>query len=336
MSHPTTSRRTLFRTAALGAALTLPLGLSAGAAQAETWDMPMAYAASNYHSENNAAFAAAVTERTDGALEIKTHPGGSLVPGGEIFGAVRRGIAPIGERLMSALGNEHPIFEIDAVPFLATSFEESRKLYEASKAATEDVLAEKGLKLLYAVPWPPQGLYAIHEINSIEDMEGLKFRAYNAATSQLAEMMGAIPTKIETAELSQAFATGVAESMISSGSTGYDRKIWEFVDYWYDVQAWLPKNMVIVNLDAWNALDPQIQGIVVEEAAKAEEAGWAEAQRLADWYKEQLAANGMTVAPPSDELKAGFQELGAQMTAEWTERAGDMGQAVLEAYEGME
>ncbi|MBB4285563.1 TRAP transporter substrate-binding protein [Roseospira goensis] len=341
MPHPSTSRHGRIRDVVLAAAVAVvasatTLALGVRAAQAEVWDMPMAYAASNYHSENNAKFAAAVTERTGGALEIKTHPGGSLVPGGEIFGAVRRGIAPIGERLMSALGNEHPIFEIDAVPFLATSFEDSRKLYEASKDATEQVLEDKGLKLLYAVPWPPQGLYAVRPIESVSDMEGLKFRAYNAATSQLAEMMGAIPTKIETAELSQAFATGVAESMISSGSTGYDRKIWEFVDYWYDVQAWLPKNMVIVNRDAWDALDEQTQGIVLEEAAKAEEAGWAEAQRLADWYKEQLAANGMTVAPPSPTLKAEFQELGAEMAADWTERAGEMGETVLETYESME
>ncbi|KAA5606781.1 TRAP transporter substrate-binding protein [Roseospira marina] len=334
MPHPFPRRCGLIRTASLSAALALLLGLGLGAtsARAETWDMPMAYAASNYHSENNAAFAAAVTERTGGALEIKTHPGGALVPGGEIFGAVRRGIAPIGERLMSALGNEDPIFEIDAVPFLATSFEEARALYDASKAATEQVLAEKGLKLLYAVPWPPQGLYSTRPIESIADMKGLKFRAYNPATSQLAELMGAIPTSIETAELSQAFATGVAESMISSGSTGYDRKIWEFVDYWYDVQAWLPKNMVIVNQAAWDGLDEATQAIVLEEATKAEDAGWAEAQRLADWYKEQLAANGMTVAPPSPTLKAEFRDLGATMAAEWKDRAGDLGAEVLEAY----
>ncbi len=333
MTYLTTARPTvLFGTAA---AVTVSMGLAAPDVRAETWDMPMAYAASNYHSENNAAFADAVTERTGGALDVKTHPGGSLVPGGEIFGAVRRGIAPIGERLMSALGNEHPIFEIDAVPFLATSFEDARKLYDASRPATEDVLADKGLKLLYAVPWPPQGLYAIKPIESVSDMEGLKFRAYNAATSTLAEMMGAIPTKIETAELSQAFATGVAESMISSGSTGYDRKIWEFVDYLYDVQAWLPKNMVFVNMDAWEALDEDTRAIVLEEAAKAEDAGWTEAQRLADWYKEQLAANGMTVAPPSDTLKSEFQDLGATMTEDWKDRAGETGADVLQTYNEM-
>ncbi len=318
--------------AGAGLLLGAALGLAAGPAAAETWDMPMAYAASNYHSENNAAFAEAVTERTGGELEIKPHAGGSLIGGGEIYGAVRRGIAPIGERLMSALGNEDPLFEIDAIPFLATSFADSRKLYEASRPEIEKLMDEQGLVFLYAVPWPPQGLYSTKPVEKVADMEGVKFRAYNAATSRLAELMGAVPTKIETAELSQAFATGVAESMISSGSTGYDRKLWEYVNYWYDTQAWLPKNMVFANKDAWEDLDEETRAIIREEAAKAEAAGWAKAEELNQWYADQLAENGMTVAPPSEQLAREFKELGETMATEWKEKAGESGRKVLEAY----
>jgi TRAP-type C4-dicarboxylate transport system substrate-binding protein len=163
-------------------------------------------------------------------------------------------------------------------------------------------------------------------------MQGVKFRAYNAATERLADLLGAVPTKIEAAELTQAFATGVADSMISSGSTGYDSKIWEHVKYWYDVQAWLPKNMVVVNKAAWEALDPKLQQIVLDAAAKAEENGWAKARELSDWYKEQLAANGMVVEGPSDALKADFQKIGDTMTAEWLERAGADGKTVIDAF----
>ena len=314
------------------AALATAVWLSQPALAGEKWDMPLAYSATNYHSENAARFAAAVTAAAGGELEIVTHPRGSLFKGNEIFRAVRRGTAPIGERLISALGNEDPIFEADALPFLASSFDAARKLHNAAKPLLEETLAEKGLKFLYAVPWPPQGLYNKNPVAKAADMEGVKFRAYNAITSRLAELMGAVPTKIEAAELSQAFATGVAEAMISSGSTGYDRKLWEHVQYWYDVNGWMPKNMVIVNKASWDALDGKTQGVILGAAAMAEEAGWAKAAELSDWYKEQLAANGMTVEPPSDRLRADLVAIGDTMAKEWLERAGDRGKALLDAY----
>lgn len=311
------------------------LGLGPLVAQAETWDMPVAYPASNYHTENAVAFAEEVNEKTGGALEIVVHPGGSLFKGDEIKRAVQTGQVPIGERLISALGNENPLFEIDALPFLATSFEDSRKLYEASKPALEQLLDGQGLMLLYAVPWPPQGLYTKQPLEQASDMQGVKFRAYNAATARVAELMGAVPTQIEEAELTQAFATGVAESMISSGATGYDRKLWEHTDYWYDAQAWLPKNMVIVNAEAFAGLPEDQQQALVAAAKTAEERGWAKAQELADWYKEQLADQGMQIQAPGEQLKADFQKIGEQMTAEWLERAGPTGQEVVDAYKAM-
>jgi TRAP-type C4-dicarboxylate transport system substrate-binding protein len=311
------------------------LGFGALPASAETWDMPVAYPASNYHTENAVAFAEEVAEKTGGELEITVHPGGSLFKGDEIKRAVQTGQVQIGERLISALANENPLFGIDALPFLATSFEDSKKLYAASKPTLEETLAEQNMKLLYAVAWPPQGLYTNKPIEQASDMQGVKFRAYNAATARVAELMGAVPTQIEEAELTQAFATGVAESMISSGATGYDRKLWEHTDYWYDAQAWLPKNMVIVNADAFESLPEDQQQALLEAAEDAETRGWAKAEELAEWYKEQLAAEGMTVQPPGEQLEADFQKIGEQMTEEWLAQAGETGKQVLDAYKAM-
>ena len=317
--------------------LTILLVLSLGVVKADSlkWDMPLAYSATNYHSENAAAFAAAVTEATGGSLTIVTHPNGSLYKGGEIFRAVRTGQVPIGERLISALGNEDPLFELDTLPFLATGFEDAKKLHEAVKPEMQKLLASKGVMMLYAVPWPPQGIYNKSPISSASDMKNVKFRAYNPVTVRMAELMGAVPINIEVAELPQAFATGQAESMVSSSSTGYDTKIWKYVDYWYDVQAWLPKNMVVVNLDAWNNLDEATQNIVLNAAAEAEANGWAKAQSLAQWYAEQLAANGMTVQPAGDQLIADFRKIGETMTMEWLERAGASGEALINTYKSM-
>jgi TRAP-type C4-dicarboxylate transport system substrate-binding protein len=318
------------RATGAAAATAVALALGAGPAAAEKWDMALAYAASNYHSEIAAEFAAEVSANSD--LEIVTHPSGSLFGGAEIFGAVRRGLVPIGERLISALGNEDPIYEIDSIPFLATSFDEARALYEASKPALVETLAESRIQFLYSCPWPPQGFYSTVAADSPEALEGLKFRAYNATTSRMAEGLGMVPTKIEAAELSQAFATGVAESMISSGATGYDRKLWEHVDYYYDVKAWLPRNMVIVNGKAWRALDDGTRAVVEQAAATAEESCWAKAAELDQWYVEQFEKNGMTVGTLDDEMQAKFEEVGAELREDWLERAGERGAAALEAY----
>lgn len=303
--------------------------LASTSAKAETWDMALAYSATNYHSEIAAEFAAEVTAKSD--LEIVTHPGGSLFSGSEIFGAVRRGLAPIGERLISALGNEDAIYEVDSVPFLATGFDGAKKLYDVSKPTLVSKLEEAGLHFLYSCPWPPQGFYSVKEATDLSALEGLKFRAYNATTSRLAEGLGMVPTTIEAAELSQAFATGVAESMISSGSTGYDRQLWEHVDYFYDVQAWLPRNMVIVNGNAWKGLDDATRSTIEAAATTAEGKCWAKAEELAGWYIEQFAEKGMTVGTLNDGMLASFQDVGASLRADWLERAGEEGQAIIDA-----
>ncbi|MEM9012541.1 MAG: TRAP transporter substrate-binding protein [Pseudomonadota bacterium] len=313
----------------LATAFTFGLGTMAGA---EEWDMPMAYADGNYHSQNGKLFAEAVGVCTGGELTITVHAGGSLFGGGDIKRAVQTGQAPIGERLLSAHQNEDPIFGIDSVPFLATSFEDSARLWNAARGTMDDLLAEQNLVLLYSVPWPPQGLYFAKEVSGVGDMEGTKFRAYNASTARLAELSGMLPVQIEAAELVQALATGVAEAFVSSGSTGYDRKVWEHLTHFYDTQAWLPRNYVFANKDAFDGLSPQAQNCLRSSAMLAEAAGAARAEQLSGWYLSQLAANGMSVQAPGEQLQADLAEIGETMAAEWAEDAGADGAALLDAY----
>jgi TRAP-type C4-dicarboxylate transport system substrate-binding protein len=300
---------------------------------AEKWDMALAYGAGNFHSANAAEFAKNVSEKSGGKLTIVTHPGGSLFKGGEIFRAVRTGQAQIGERFMSALGKEDPLLEIDSQPFLATSYADAMKLYKASKPEIIKGLEAKGLVFLYAVPWPAQGLYSKKEINSVADLKGLKFRAYNSATIRIAELTGMAPTKIEAAEISQAFSTGAVESMITSPTTGKNKKIWENgVKYFYDIAAWFPKNMIIVHRGAWNKLDSATQELIKKEAAVAERKGWDLSKKGNVADKKALAAAGMQVGKVNSELQKHFQEVGATMAEEWKKKAGSRGASVLATY----
>lgn len=325
-------RRSLFITAAAFA-----VAVAAGAAQAQTkWDLPGAYPAGNFHTKNLVQFAEDVKKLSGGKLDITVHPGASLFKAPEIKRAVQTGQAQIGEVLMVNVENEIAIFGADGVPFLATSFADSAKLWKAQKPFIEKKLAEQGMTALYAVPWPPQGIYTKQkELNTIEDLKGLKYRAYSPATSRIAELVGAQPVTVQQAELAQAMATGVIVTMITSGSTGRDIKAWESMTHFYDTQAWLPKNLVFVNNDAFKKLDAATQKAVMDAAAAAETRGFAAAQVETEESKAALVKGGMKVVPPSDALKAGFQKVGATMTEEWIKKAGADGQAIVDAFKKM-
>jgi TRAP-type C4-dicarboxylate transport system substrate-binding protein len=308
----------------------------AGSAAAQTkWDLPAAYPANNFHTEILQQCADDVATATGGKLKITVHANASLFKANEIKRAVQGGQAQIGEILLTAYSNEWPIYGIDGVPFLADSYAEAMKLYKASKPALEKKLGEQGIMLLYTVPWPPQGIYVNKPINSAADLKGVKWRAYSPATARIAELVGAQPVTVQAAELSQAMATGVVESYMSSGSTGYDTKTYEYIKFWTDTQAWLPKNAVLVNKAAFDALDKPTQAALLKAGADAEARGWALSKAKNTEYIDLLKKNGMTIVPPAPQLVTDMKKVGDTMLKEWLEKAGPEGQAVVDSYKKM-
>lgn len=292
----------------------------------------MAYAATNFHSEMGVVFADKVREYSGGDIDITIHAGGSLFKGGEIKRAVQTGQAPIGERFMSAHANEAPLLGWDNVPFLATTYAENDKLWAAAKDKVNAQLSDLNMVALYTCPWPGQGFYFKKEVTSSKDTQGIKFRSYNSATATFAEELGMVPVQVEAAELSQALATGVAEAFISSGSTGYDRKVWEHLTHYYKVNAWLPRNYVVVNKGIWDGLSDDNKAALNKAADETGAACSAKSAELAGWYFEQLESNGMKVTDAGPEFLAELKAIGDKMTAEWLKAAGADGQAILDAY----
>ena len=312
------------------AAAALSFGLPATAQT--KWDLPAGYPAGNPHTQNLNQFAADVQKATNGKLAITVHPGGALFKAPEIKRAVQTGQAQIGEVLMSLLENENPVFGADAVPFVATGFDASFKLWEAQRPIVEKILAGQGIKLLYAIAWPPQGIYTKKALNSVADMKGLKWRAYNPATTRIAQLVGAQPLTIQAAELSQALSTGVVDSFMSSGATGVDSKVWESLTHFATVDAWLPKNMVIINQKEFDKLDKATQDAVLAAGKAAEERGW---KRMREYTAESLTTlrtNKMTVYEPSPAFKAELTKMGESMLNEWLQKTGEEGKAIIGTF----
>ena len=315
----------------LVAGIALALGVSSLAAQTQ-WNLPAAYPATNFHTENLVQFAQDVEKASAGKLKITVHANASLFKAPEIKRAVQSGQAQLGEVLLVNFENEWPIFGLDGIPFLATGYKDAMKLYQAQKPALQKKLADQGMMLLFSVPWPPQGLYVKKEINSVADMRKVKWRAYSPSTAKIADLIGAQPVTVQAAEFTQALATGVVESTMTSGATGVDSKLYEHLKYYYDVQAWLPKNAVIANKKAFDALDKPTQDAVMKAAADAEARGWTESRKVNDSTLATLKANGMTVTAPSAQLKADMKKVGDTMLKEWLDKSGAEGKALADAY----
>ena len=317
-------------------ALALSLALATSALAQTKWDVPTAYPANNFHTENLQQFANDVDKATNGKLKLQLHPNASLFKAPEIKRAVQGGQAQAGEILLVNYENEDPLYGLDGVPFLATSYKDAYKLYKAERKALEDKLAKQGMLLLYTVPWPPQGIYTNRTLNAAADMKGLKWRAYSPATSKIAELVGAQPVTVQAAEVSQALATGVIDSYMSSGATGYDSKTYEHLKHFYDTQAWLPKNAIVVNRAAFNALDKSTQAAVLKAAAEAETRGWKLSEDKTNWYLDQLRKNGMTIDKPSEQLTADMRKVGNLMLADWLRKAGPDGKKIIDEYRTMQ
>jgi TRAP-type C4-dicarboxylate transport system substrate-binding protein len=310
----------------------LAMCVFATAASAKDWDLAAAYSDAIFHTQNLKLFAKDVAAETGGKLNVKVHSGGSLIKKNkDNRNAVRSKQIPLGEFLGAWFSNENSLFAIDTLPFLASSYDAAQKLWSVSKAPIEAALDKQGLKLLFAVPWPPQALYSVKPLNSMDDLKGLKFRTYSPFTSRVAQLAGAAGTEIQP-PLATAFQTGRVEAMITSSSFGVSNKAWDYLGYFYDTQAWLPKNFIVVNKRMFGALDKDLQKGLLAAARKAEKRGWEMSAASNDDAKKTLAKNGMKVSAPGSKLKAGFENIGQTMSGEWAKGAGSEGVSIIKAF----
>jgi TRAP-type C4-dicarboxylate transport system substrate-binding protein len=318
----------LFSTLATLALAAAPLAASAQL----RWDLPSGYGANTFQVQNLQQFATEVEAASGGRLKLQLHPGASLYKANEIKRAVQTNQVAIGEFIVSGAANENPLFGIDSIPFLATSYADARRLDAASRPALEKLLAAQGMRLLYTVPWPPQSLYSRTPVRTLADLKGTKMRAYNPATTRIAELIGAQPVTIQLAELPQALATGAVHNFLTSSASGVDSKLHEQVKYFYGVAAWLPRNIVVVNQRAFDALDKPVQDAVLKAAAAAGERGWKLSEQKDAEYLKALEDAGMSVDREATALKAELKAIGERMTEEWLRNSGPEGRAVIDAY----
>jgi TRAP-type transport system periplasmic protein len=300
---------------------------------ATTWKLATGYAAESFHGQNLKKFAEDISKATGGRLSIELHPNNSLVKLEDIFKAVQTARVDAGEVIMSALIKEVPLAGADSVPFVVNSYDDAAKMWRYQRPPVEKKLADRGLTVLYAVPWPPQGLYSIKPIQNASDLRGAKMRTYNAATIRIAQIVRASSVDVPMAEVSAALAVGNIDSMITSAVTGVQNKVWEHLNYYYEINAWFPKNLIFVNSAAFNALPQDLRDAVRNASREAEARGWALSQAAAESSNAELKRQRMKVERVPVGLERDLKLMGERFTKEWIRTVGhDANQIFLPYY----
>jgi TRAP-type C4-dicarboxylate transport system substrate-binding protein len=315
-------------------ATVLALGLctAAQAQQIYKWNMPTPYADGSFHTKNTRMFADDIRAATNGRLDITVHSNGSLFKLPDIKRAVQTGQVPIGETNLPAHGNEFAFFESEVILFLVKSYEDADRLWKLARPYVEKRLNDRGMRVLYVVPFPGMGLISKKAINKIEDMKGSKFRSFGPAATRFASLVGATPTTIQASEVSQAFTMGIVDTMLTSSTTGVATQAWDYAKYFIDVNAAHSKDTIIINEAVYKGLPQDIQQAIVKAAAAAEVRGLEWSKKEDADTKARLVKEGMTIIKPDAAFQAELQKIGLVMAADWEKRAGPDGAKVLTEY----
>ena len=299
---------------------------------AAAWQMAASRAPGGYPSAHLQRFAEELAAASAGRIRISVQSGSARTDPARVEDAVRSGRTPIGEFPLSILAGEHPIFGLDSIPFLATTHAKAAKLWEASRSATEHRLRERNLVLLFAVPWSPPGLFVRRSLQGGDDLRALRFRVRHAAEEVVTHHLGAAPVRVAPHDLAGAFASGRVQALFMSPAAALDSGLWRSADYYYPVQAWFAKRVVVLNRDVYEALDPALRETLDEAARVAEQRGWRMSRRAARRQLEKMAQRGLRPSKLPHRLRADLADLGRRMTVEWTAQSGDEGVAVIDAF----
>lgn len=316
----------------ISALCAISLGHAATAMAQTTWKLATGYRAESFHTQNIMQFSREIDQATAGQLRIQVHPNNTLAKLSEISQAVQQGKADAGETIMTSMVKDIPLAGADSIPFVVSSYKDAERLWKLQRPGIEKHFAQRGLKLLYAVPWPPQGLHSGKPVRGLADFKGTQMRTYNQTTLRIAEMLGAKPVDVAMVDVGKALAEGRMDNMITSALTGVENKVWGPIKYYYEINAWFPKNVVFVNSKTFESLTPATRNLVMKAAADAETRGWQASQALASSATEELRQNGIKIERIPADLEQEIKRMGEKFSREWVRSVGNEANDIFVPY----
>ncbi|WP_457607762.1 TRAP transporter substrate-binding protein [Nitratifractor sp.] len=294
-------------------------------------DLNAKYGANNFHTKGAENFAKLVEKYSDGTVKITVHPGSSLVKGNPLK-AVKDGTAPMTDMFIPFTSGGGKVFGISALPFIAKSYDDAYRLYQLSKPAYDKVAKKWNQKMLYAVSWPPSGLYTKHPVKSTADFKDIKARTYDKNSAKFIQMAGGDAVALPWGEVYSALQTGMVNAVVTSSASGKDGKFWEVLSDFTKINYAYPLQAVTINLDYWNSLNEKQKAAMLKAAKETEAAQWEASKREDEVALKTLADHGMHIAEATPQLKKELDEVGRKMLDEYLEKAGPEIRKIFDAY----
>ncbi|PWK62801.1 TRAP transporter substrate-binding protein [Roseicyclus mahoneyensis] len=317
-------RRSFLRTSALGGAAAATTTLAAPVYAQGNRQLTLVTSVPDGFAVFDDAVQLAITyiaDMTDGQLTFQKNAAGTLVGAFEVFDAVSAGQADVYHSAEYYFLNQHPAFAfMTSVPFGMTSQEMANWYYRRGGQELHDNLSSLfNLKPLMCgmTAMQPGGWFNI-EINSAEDLQGLRFRMPGQG-GQVLGRLGASVQNIPGGEIYQALSSRQIDGAEWIGPYADERMGFQEVTTNYYTAGFHEPGSALhmsFNLDIWESLTPQQQKIcqVACEAAHAQNTALSLAENGAALAR--LQAAGVQVREFPDDVWDAFGRASAEVSAE--------------------
>ena len=203
------------------------------------------------------------------------------------------GAVPIASTPISSLEKIEPIFDLQSLPFITTTVNETEAMFIVAKPYYEKAFNKHNQTLLYGAPWTPQGIWEQTKIRAPEDLKGLKIRTYNAQGAEVLKAAGASPIQLSWADVIPALSNGTITGVLTSDEGGVNSKFWELgCKYFNSIGFAMGINAVAMNLDVYNSLPEDMKIALRVAADRAEQKAWSRARSRVSANKETLKSVG--------------------------------------------
>ncbi|WP_331775994.1 TRAP transporter substrate-binding protein [Sulfurospirillum sp. 1612] len=297
-----------------------------------TMDLNAKYGATNFHTVGAEKFAKLVNKYSDGTVKITVHAGSSLVKGNPLK-AVKDGVVPMTDMFIPFTAGGGKVFGISALPFIAKSYDDAYRLYQLSKPAYEKTAKKWNQKLLYAVSWPPSGLYTKKAINSTADFAGIKARTYDKNSANFVNMAGGNAVALPWGEVYSALNTGLVNAVVTSSASGKDGKFWEVLTHFTKINYAYPLQAVTINLDYWNSMNAAQQKAMLKAAKEIEKSQWEASKNEDKIALKMLADHGMIISDESSKLSSELDVVAKKLLDEYLKDASPSIKKIFKEYQ---